>query len=320
MYLIRGQHNLELFKSRYPNIRLCGTIGNFDGLHTGHQTILKKIKDNSEKFNAKTIVFFTEPHAAEYFAKIRDINADTPPRISPWREKVKLLEKNEIDFAFFLKFNDSFQTMSPENFISEILESINLVTFTVGDDFRFGQDRKGDIELLRNWGKEKNILIENTETILFDSQRISSSRIRKALTENNFDLAENLLGRPYTFSGKVVHGQHLGRTIDIPTANIWLPKQKLPINGVYAVECYLNNQIIQGIANMGVRPTIGGSSPVLEIHLFEFDKDIYSERLIVKFIKKIRDEKKFDNLDMLKLQIQEDILIAKKILNNANES
>ena len=320
MYLIRGQHNLELFKFRYPNIKLCGTIGNFDGLHIGHQAILKKIKNNAEKFNAKTIVFFTEPHAAEYFAKIRDINADTPPRISPWREKVKLLEKNEIDFAFFLKFNDSLRTMSPENFISEILESINLVSFSVGDDFRFGQDRKGDIELLRNWGKEKNILIENTETILFDSQRISSSRIRKAITENNFDLAESLLGRPYTFSGKVVHGQHLGRTINIPTANIWLPKQKLPINGVYAVECNLNDQIIQGIANMGVRPTIGGSSPVLEIHLFEFDKDIYSERLIVKFIKKIRDEKKFDNLDMLKLQIQEDILIAKNILNHSYDT
>ena len=320
MYLIRGQHNLELFKFRYPNIKLCGTIGNFDGLHIGHQAILKKIKDNSEKFNAKTIVFFTEPHAAEYFAKIRDINADTPPRISPWREKVKLLEKNKIDFAFFLKFNDSLRTMSPENFISEILESIDLVSFTVGDDFKFGQDRKGDIELLRNWGKEKNILIENTETILFDSQRISSSRIRKAIIENNFDLAESLLGRPYTFSGKVVHGQHLGRTINIPTANIWLPKQKLPINGVYAVECNLNDQIIQGIANMGVRPTIGGSSPVLEIHLFEFDKDIYSERLIVKFIKKIRDEKKFDNLDMLKLQIQEDILIAKNILHDSHDT
>jgi len=320
MYLIRGQHNLELFKFRYPNIKLCGTIGNFDGLHIGHQAILKKIKNNAEKFNAKTIVFFTEPHAAEYFAKIRDINADTPPRISPWREKVKLLEKNKIDFAFFLKFNDSLRTMSPENFISEILESIDLASFTVGDDFKFGQDRKGDIELLRNWGKEKNILIENTETILFDSQRISSSRIRKAIIENNFDLAESLLGRPYTFSGKVVHGQHLGRTINIPTANIWLPKQKLPINGVYAVECYLNNQIIQGIANMGVRPTIGGNSPVLEIHLFEFDKDIYSERLIVKFIKKIRDEKKFDNLDMLKLQIQEDILIAKNILHDSHDT
>ena len=201
-----------------------------------------------------------------------------------------------------------------------ILDSINLASFTVGDDFRFGQDRKGDIELLRNWGREKNILIENTETILFDSQRISSSRIRKAITEDNFDLAEDLLGRPYTFSGKVVHGQHLGRTINIPTANIWLPKQKLPIKGVYVVECYLHDQIIQGIANMGVRPTIGGSSPVLEIHLFEFDKDIYSERLRVKFIKKIRDEKKFDNLDMLKSQIQEDISIAKNILRNSNDS
>ena len=320
MYLIRGQHNLELFRSRYPKNKLCGTIGNFDGLHLGHQAILDKIKKNSKKYDAKTIVFFTEPHAAEYFAKIRDENSETPPRICPWREKVKLLKKYEIDFAFFLKFNNSLRTMTPENFISEILESINLLSFTVGDDFRFGQNRKGDIDLLRDWGSKNNILIENTETILFDNERISSTRIRNALSENNFELAKSLLGRPYTFSGKVVHGQHLGRTIDVPTANIWLPKQKLPINGVYAVECLLNDKEIQGIANMGVRPTIGGSSPVLEIHLFDFNKDIYSQRLTVKFIKKIRDEKKFDNLDMLKLQIQEDISIAKNILNNAHDS
>ena len=316
MYLIRGKHNLQLFNSVFPDVKLSGTIGNFDGLHLGHQAILDKIKNNAKKHNAKTIVFFTEPHAAEYFAKSRDKDSEAPPRISPWREKFKLLKKHNIDFAFFLKFNNSLRTMSPEAFISDILDSINLVSFTVGDDFRFGQDRKGDTALLREWGDKKNILIENTETILFEGDRISSTRIRNAILGNNFILAENLLGRPYTFSGKIVHGQHLGRTIDVPTANIWLPKQKLPIKGVYAVECILEGQTYSGIANMGIRPTVGGNKPVLEIHLFKFNKDIYSKRLTVRFIQKIRDEKKFDNLGMLKLQIQKDISKAINILRN----
>ena len=320
MYLIRGQHNLSLFKSRYPDISLSGTIGNFDGLHIGHQAILNKIQSNAKKFRAKTIVFFTEPHASEYFSKVQNSNKNPPPRICPWREKVKLLEKSGIDFACFLKFNNAFRTMSPENFISEILDSINLVSFTVGDDFRFGADRKGDTDLLKNWGQKNGILVENTETVILDGQRVSSTRIREELLNNNFNNAEKLLGRPYTFSGKVVHGQHLGRTINIPTANIWLPNQRLPITGVYAVKCKLNNLSLKGIANMGVRPTVGGEKPVLEVHLFEFNENIYSQRLQVKFIEKIRDERKFENLDMLKSQIQKDISIAKNILSTPNDS
>ncbi len=320
MYLIRGQHNLKLFQSRYPDMPLSGTIGNFDGLHIGHQAILKKIKNNASKYNSKTIVFFTEPHAAEYFHKVTNENQNPPPRICPWREKVKLLKSSGIDFACFLKFNNDLRTMSPDDFISQILESINLVSFTVGDDFRFGANRKGDTDLLKIWGKNNGIAIENTETISFEGEKVSSTRIRKELLNNNFELAEKLLGRAYTFSGKVVHGQHLGRTINVPTANIWLPNQRLPIKGVYAVRCSLEKEKHIGIANMGVRPTVGGDKPVLEVHLFNFNKNIYSKRLRVKFIEKIRDEKKFDNLDMLKLQIQEDISIAKKILNTSNDN
>ena len=320
MYLIRGQHNLSLFKSRYPDVSLSGTIGNFDGLHIGHQAILNKIQNNAKKSRAKTIVFFTEPHASEYFSKVQNSNKNPPPRICPWREKVKLLEKSGIDFACFLKFNNSLRTMSPENFISEILDSINLVSFTVGDDFRFGADRKGDTDLLKDWGQKNGILVENTETVILDGQRVSITRIREELLNNNFNNAEKLLGRPYTFSGKVVHGQHLGRTINIPTANIWLPNQRLPITGVYAVKCKLNNLSLKGIANMGVRPTVGGEKPVLEVHLFEFNENIYSQRLQVKFIEKIRDERKFENLDMLKSQIQKDISIAKNILSTPNDS
>ena len=136
-------------------------------------------------------------------------------------------------------------------------------------------------------GREKGILVENTETVTLDGQRVSSTRIREELLNNNFNNAEKLLGRPYTFSGKIVHGQHLGRTINIPTANIWLPNQRLPIKGVYAVKCELNNLRLHGIANMGVRPTVGGEKPVLEVHLFEFNENIYSQRIRVKFVEKI---------------------------------
>jgi riboflavin kinase/FMN adenylyltransferase len=207
--------------------------------------------------------------------------------------------------------------MTPELFISDILEPAGLLSLTVGDDFRFGANRAGDFQLLQEWGSKNNIDVSNTETYEYLNERVSSTRIRKALLENNFSLAKKLLGRPYTFSGKVVHGQHLGRTIGIPTANIWLPKQKLPISGVYAVRCSLDNKSINGIANMGVRPTVGGSHPVLEVHLFNFNSNIYSQRLDVQFINKIREEKKFKNLDMLKSQIQEDIKTAKFFLSKA---
>jgi len=149
---------------------------------------------------------------------------------------------------------------------------------------------------------------------LFDGHRVSSTRIREALLTSNFDLAQKLLGRPYTFSGKVVFGQQLGRTIGVPTANLWIPKQRLPIAGVYAVKCFIAGQPFNGIANMGVRPTVGGTKPVLEVHIFNFNESIYGKRLTVEFKNKLRDEKKFDNIDLLKKQILQDISQAKTIL------
>ena len=315
MYLIRGQYNLNLFTKRHPALRLCGTIGNFDGFHLGHQSILKKIKSDAVDLNAKTIVFITEPHAAEYFAEKSDPDK-IPPRILPWIDKVKLLNDFGIDYVFILKFDKNLRAMSPESFIEDILDQVGLVSLTVGDDFRFGLNRAGDFHQLESWGRKKNVKITSTDTFKFLDERVSSTRIRKALISDNFDLVESLLGRPYTFSGKVVHGHALGRTIGIPTANIWLPKQKLPISGVYAVKCKMDGVFLKGIANMGVRPTVGGTNPVLEVHLFEFNEDIYSKRIEVEFKKKIREEKKFKNLDMLKLQIQEDISLANKILKD----
>ena len=313
MYLIRGIGNIETFNKKFPNQSMSGTIGNFDGLHLGHQAILNQVKDKARESSSASLVFFTEPHASEYFAA-KDKNSSAPPRICPWREKVKLLKNFGIDFAFFLQFNRSLKTMTPQSFLDDVLAQLNLKHLIIGDDFRFGAERAGDFQLLKNWGKSNGIQVIANKTVSIDGLRISSTRIREALLQSKFELAAQLLGRAYTFSGKVVYGKQLGRTIGVPTANLWIPKQRLPIAGVYAVKCSLAGESFNGIANMGIRPTVDGSKPVLEIHIFNFSESIYGQRLTVEFKNKLRDEKKFDNIDLLKEQILQDISQAKEIL------
>jgi len=313
MYLIRGIGNIETFNRKFPNQSMSGTIGNFDGLHLGHQAILNQVKDKARESSSASLVFFTEPHASEYFAA-KDKNSSAPPRICPWREKVKLLKNFGIDFAFFLQFNKSLKTMTPQSFLDDVLAQLNLKHLIIGDDFRFGAERAGDFQLLKNWGKSNGTEVIANKTVSRDGLRISSTRIREALLQSKFELAAQLLGRPYTFSGKVVFGKQLGRTIGVPTANLWIPKQRLPIAGVYAVKCSLAGESFNGIANMGIRPTVDGSKPVLEIHIFNFSESIYGQRLTVEFKNKLRDEKKFDNIDLLKEQILQDISQAKEIL------
>ena len=295
MYLIRGIGNIETFNRKFPNQSMSGTIGNFDGLHLGHQAILNQVKDKARESSSASLVFFTEPHASEYFAA-KDKNSSAPPRICPWREKVKLLKNFGIDFAFFLQFNKSLKTMTPQSFLDDVLAQLNLKHLIIGDDFRFGAERAGDFQLLKNWGKSNGTEVIANKTVSRDGLRISSTRIREALLQSKFELAAQLLGRPYTFSGKVVYGKQLGRTIGVPTANLWIPKQRLPIAGVYAVKCSLAGESFNGIANMGTRPTVDGSKPVLEIHIFNFSESIYGQRLTVEFKNKLRDEKKFDTL------------------------
>ena len=313
MYLIRGIGNIEAFKKKIPSRSISGTIGNFDGLHLGHQAILSQVKDKARESSSASLVFFTEPHASEYFAA-KDEDSNPPPRICPWREKVKLLKNFGIDFAFFLQFNKSLKAMTPQSFLDDVLAQLKLKHLIIGDDFRFGAHRAGDFELLKSWGKSNGTDVIANETVLCDGVRVSSTWIREALLSSDFDLAKKLLGRPYTFSGKVVYGQQLGKTIGVPTANLWIPKQRLPIAGVYAVKCLLAGKSFNGIANMGIRPTVDGSKPVLEIHIFNFSESIYGQRLTVEFKNKLRDEKKFDNIDLLKEQILQDISQAKKIL------
>jgi len=310
MYLIRGLKNIELYRSKFSEVYTVATIGNFDGLHLGHQQILKIMEEEAQKNNLKKLIIFTEPHAQEFFAEAAGLETTKPPRIFPWQEKVRKMKELNVEFAFFLKFNNQLRSMTPEHFLNKILLRLNIKKLIIGDDFRFGANREGDFTLLKEWGSENGIEVSNTETYEIQSERVSSTRIREALTINDFELAAKLLGRPFTYSGKVVYGNQLGAQLGVPTANLWLPKNKLPISGVYIVKALLEGRELNGIANMGIRPTVGGESPVLEVHLLNFTENIYGKRLTVEFLKKVRDEKKFENLDALKEQIFKDISTA----------
>jgi len=311
MYLIRGINNIDLFRTRHSEVSTVATIGNFDGLHLGHQQILKTMQKEADFHGLWKLIVFTEPHAQEFFAEAAGLDASKPPRILPWQEKVRKMKELGVELAFFLKFNNQLRSMTPRNFLDKVLLRLNIKKLILGDDFRFGANREGDFNLLKKWGSENSIEVSNTETFKMEGERVSSTRIRKALTNNDFELATKLLGRPFTYAGKVVYGQQLGAQLGIPTANLWLPKNKLPISGVYIVKALLDTKEFNGIANMGIRPTIGGELPVLEVHLLDFSQSIYGQTLTVEFLKKVRDEKKFENTTALKEQIFKDISTAK---------
>ena len=311
MYLIRGINNIDLFRTRHSEVSTVATIGNFDGLHLGHQQILKTMQKEADFHGLWKLIVFTEPHAQEFFAEAAGLDASKPPRILPWQEKVRKMKELGVELAFFLKFNNQLRSMTPRNFLDKVLLRLNIKKLILGDDFRFGANREGDFNLLKKWGSENSIEVSNTETFKMEGERVSSTWIRKALTNNDFELATKLLGRPFTYAGKVVYGQQLGAQLGIPTANLWLPKNKLPISGVYIVKALLDKKVLNGIANMGIRPTIGGELPVLEVHLLDFSQSIYGQTLTVEFLKKVRDEKKFENTTALKEQIFKDITTAK---------
>ena len=311
MYLIRGIQNIDLFIAKYKEVDLIATIGNFDGLHLGHQHIIQNMQKDAEDNNWKKLVIFTEPHAKEFFAESLGTKEEKPPRIFPWSEKVKKLKQLDVEFSFFLNFNNQLRNMTPETFIKEVLSRLSIKKIIIGDDFRFGANREGDFNFLKNWGNENNIIIEKTQTFFMHNQRVSSTRIRECLTKGDFVTAKELLGRPYTFTGKVVYGQQLGTQLGVPTANLWLPQNKLPIAGVYIVKVEAEGETYGGIANMGTRPTVDGQNPVLEVHILGFSGNLYGKKIKVEFLKKVRDEKKFNGLDELKEQIFKDISTAK---------
>lgn len=295
MELIRGLHNLR------PEHHGCvATIGNFDGVHLGHQAVLGQLADKAAQLGLPTVVISFEPQPQEYFS-----HGDIPPRLTRFREKLKALRRYSVERVLCLPFNRALAEMEAEDFIRRVLvEGLGVRYLVVGDDFRFGKERRGDFAMLQRAGAEHGFEVVTMHTFEIGGSRVSSTRIREALQVGDLALAEQLLGRPYRMCGRVAHGNKLGRTIGFPTANIFLHRKKTPVDGVFAVEMFgIEGEPVPGVANVGTRPTVDGTRSLLEVHLFDFAADIYGEYVFVDFLHRIREERRFESFDALKAQI-----------------
>ena len=298
MEIIRGLHNIT---ARHKGCVL--TIGTFDGLHHGHQMLLSHLKAKSEELNYPNLLVTFEPQPREYFQ-----GAVVPARLTRFREKVTILRGLALDRLLCIPFNERTRIIPAKDVIEGLLvNTLDVQYLVVGDDFQFGEGARGNYEMLKEAGDRFGFGVSHMGTLKFEHGRISSSRIRDALSLGDFDLAEKLLGRPYFIMGRVVYGRQLGRQLGVPTANIRLQRYRAALEGVFAVTVMGLDQQYEGIANIGVRPTVDGKEPLLEVHIFDFDEEIYGKLLTVTFLSKVRDERKFDGLDSLKNQIEQDI-------------
>ena len=310
MELIRGLHNL---RDRH---RGCvATIGAFDGVHHGHHAVLEHLLAKARELALPSTVIVFEPLPREYLAP-----AAAPARLMSFREKFVAMSALGVDRILRVRFDDELRTMSALAFIQRIfVEGLGASYVVLGDDLRFGHDREGDFALMQAEGEKHGFDCAPTPTLDMAGERVSSTRIREALAAADFALAEALLGRPYSISGKVVYGDQRGRTLNAPTANLLLHRLRAPLSGVYVVECAVEGAVAgeeqwrPGVANIGVRPTIGDQFRAsLEVHLLDFTGGLYGKRLTVRFCEKIRDEMKFDSIDTLSHQIHRDIATGRE--------
>lgn len=300
--IIRGFYNLP--SSANGTLGGCvATIGNFDGVHLGHQAVLNQLAMKGDALGLPVVVITFEPQPNEFFSP-----GNAPARLSCFREKIEALRCYAIQQLCVLRFNHKLAQMTAQEFIQRLLvDGLDVRYLVVGDDFKFGKDRLGNFSLLQQVGKEQGFQVVNMHTFSIENKRVSSTQIRRALMAGDLVQAEKLLGRPYRMSGRVAHGDKRGRTMGFPTANINLRRHKVPLSGVYAVHLFgIEGEPIQGVANVGIRPTVGAKRPLLEVHLFDFNRDIYGEHVQVHFLRKLRDEQKFENLDALIAQIDLD--------------
>ncbi|TCT23129.1 bifunctional riboflavin kinase/FAD synthetase [Thiobaca trueperi] len=316
MRLIRGLHNLR------PADRGCvATIGNFDGVHLGHRSVFQRLLAHGRALGLPATVITFEPQPMEFFAPDA-----APARLTRLREKLRAIRDDGIEQVMLLEFSPRLAAMDARGFVQRLLlDGLGVRFLLVGDDFRFGRGRAGDYALLRSMGEAAaqtgaGFAVENLHTITHDEARVSSTRVREALACGDFEQAQSLLGRPYRMEGRVAHGDRRGRAIGFPTANIDLHRRVSPLLGVYAVMVNgLGAEPRPGVANIGARPTVDGQGCRLEVHLFDFDQQIYGRHLEVEFRLKLRDEQRFESLDALKRQIQLDAATARDYLSGMSE-
>ncbi len=285
------------------------TIGNFDGVHLGHRALLKRLTDAAKTEDLLPTVVTFEPHPREYFAP-----DSAPARLSTLREKLEMIADAGVEAAYVGHFNKRFSALSAEEFIERILVGcLRVKHLIIGDDFCFGADRRGDFAMLQQSGQHFGFRVDAMGSVTLNGERASSSAVRNALAAGRMEHAAHLLGRSYSIDGRVVHGEKMGRQLGFATANIRIKHDKPPLTGVFAVEVHgLPDGPHRGVANLGIRPSAHQvARPLLEVHLFDFARDIYGAHLNVRFVHKIRDEARFPNLDALKAQIALDAESAK---------
>jgi riboflavin kinase/FMN adenylyltransferase len=284
------------------------TIGNFDGVHRGHRALLARLTGLAQQAGLPAAVMTFEPNPREFFAP-----QSAPARLASLREKLQLLAECGVDQAYVCAFNQRFAALGADAFVERIVRGLGVRHLMIGDDFRFGKGRSGDFALLQQAGKEHGFGVEAMETLVHEGERVSSSAVREALDAGDLEHAERLLGRPYCISGRVIHGQKLGRKLGYATANIQLKRLKAPLSGIFVVTVDgIDARQYEGVASLGVRPTVSASGkPTLEVYIFDFEGDLYRAHLRVNFLHKLRDEAKFDSLEALTAQIARDVADAK---------
>lgn len=302
--LIRGLDNIK--QNQKGGVL---TIGNFDGVHLGHQRLISRVVEKAQALKIPSVAITFEPHPYEFFAQ----GQVTVPRLSKFREKFVALSECGVDNVMILPFNQEVAKISASNFIKEILfASLHPKHIIIGDDFRFGHNRTGDVSLMRTMGNELGFTVEAMDTVRVDGERVSSTRVRHALHEGDHTLVNKLLGHPYFMLGRIMRGDQRGRQWGFPTANIFLHRKQTPVLGVYSVKMYGIAPVgLSGVANVGIRPTVGGTRSLLEVHLFDFNQDIYGKHVRVEFCQKLRDEMQFSSVDLLKAQIAKDVVAAR---------
>lgn len=293
-----------------PRGGCVASIGTFDGVHIGHQAILQRLCQKALHLGMPAVVIVFEPQPYEFFSP-----ENAPARIMRLREKINAFAAAGVDWVVCLRFNKALRQLTAEQFVEQILvQELGVKHLEIGDDFRFGCDRQGDFHMLQNAGQKYQFSVANCKTLLNQGDRVSSTLIRSLLQNGQLSEAEALLGRPFSLFGRVTYGRQLGQTIGAPTANLVLGKYKLPMRGVYAVVVHLTGETnaIWGVANLGYKPTVEAKQkPSLEVHLFNFNRNLYGQCIQVEFCKKIRDEQKFESIDALRNAIAQDVKQSK---------
>jgi riboflavin kinase / FMN adenylyltransferase len=310
MELVRGLHNIS---QRHRGCVL--TVGNYDGVHLGHQQMIGVLKARAAELRAAATVLVFEPSSKEF------IDPDgAPPRLTRWREKFLALAAQGVERLVTLSFDECMRAMTPQSFVDDLIVGrLGTRHLVVGDDFRYGSKAGGTIESLRAAGRVHGFGVEQLAPFVFDGVRVSSTAVRERLELADYPGAARLLGRPYRMMGRVVHGRQLGRALGFPTANLRLMRRKPPLWGISAVWAHgIESRPLAGVASLGTRPTVNGVEPLLEVHVFDFSGDLYGRVIEVEFVAKLRDEVKFGSLDAMMVQMNVDAANARGILSKVN--